>query len=332
MARLLDDSNFAIFIAHGNVGMPVKDRYYFSELLSYWDAIVSSSRSLSDLIKAGLQLYRTDRNASRIGAVGGNLRSDLRKTTAISTLPVKLAEPFSCPPDIPQTPGEYVVGLLPTQAGICPSGASLYENIEVVINSVKSQIPHAKFILRPYMTDFARPYVEEVCEKLSRYQWITIDTTKGNSKEFYRQCDTVITDASSGGVSFMLNTCKLPIYYVPQASENHPVVTAWLAQMENILPIARSGDELKDLILGFELLAPEQSYSIYKRFYESEYGGRHHPDEVFQDLVQQQHESGFRYFSIDAFGQANELEYQDSGCNAHESLATNASRLLNESS
>lgn len=310
VGRVLDDSNFCIFIAHGNVGMPVKDRYYFSELISYLDAVVSSSQSLSELIKSGLQLYRRERSASRISAANNTLRSDLRKTSLISVSPVKISEPFKSAPEIQRTPGTYVVGLLPTQVGICPGGASLYENMEVVINSVKSQIPHATFILRPYMTDFTRPYVREMCEKLTPYQWITIDTTKGSSKDFYQQCDTLITDASSGGVSFMLNTCKLPIYYVPETNEIHPVVNAWLEQMDNLLPIAKNGDELKDLVLGLELLNSEQSYSIYKKFYASEYGERHHPDEVFQDLVQKLHASDFRYVAIDSSGKASEIEDQ----------------------
>ncbi|WP_253911918.1 hypothetical protein [Pseudomonas sp. CVAP len=55
IGRLLDESNFGIFIAHGNVGMPIDDKYYCSDWTSHWDAIVSSSRSLFDLIKAGLQ-------------------------------------------------------------------------------------------------------------------------------------------------------------------------------------------------------------------------------------------------------------------------------------
>jgi hypothetical protein len=312
VARILDDSNFAIFIAHGNVGMPAKDQYYFSELLSYWDAIVSSSRSISDLVKTGLQLYRPDRHAGLAGNATKTLRSEFRKTNIISVLPVKIPKSFKAAPDIQRVPDKCVVGLLPTQVGICPSGASLYENMGVVINSIKSQIPHAQFILRPYMTDFTRPYVSEVCEQLSQYPWITIDTTKGSSQDFYQQCDKLITDASSGGVSFMLNTCKLPIYYVPETHESHPIVTAWLEQMQSLLPIARSGDDLKDLILGLDLITPEQSYAIYKKFYESEYGEREHPDEVFLDLVQQQHDSDFRCFVIDAWGKASEFEDQTS--------------------
>jgi len=312
VARILDDSNFTVFIAHGSVGMPVKDQYYFSELLSYWDAIVSSSRSLSDLIKTGLQLYRPDRQAGRVGNAMKTSRSEFRKTNIISVLPVKIPEPFEAAPDIQRVPDKCVVGLLPTQVGICPNGASLYENMEVVINSVKSQIPHAEFILRPYMTDFKHSYVSEVCEQLAQYPFIKMDTTKGSSQNFYQQCDKLITDASSGGVSFMLNTGKLPIYYVPETNENLPVVTAWLEQMQSLLPIARNADDLKDLVLGFEFVTPEQSYAIYKKFYESEYGARQHPDAVFLELVQQQHDSEFRCFVIDALGKVSEPDAQKS--------------------
>lgn len=312
VGRLLDESNFAIFIAHGNVGMPLNDEYYCSEWTSYWDAIISSSRSLFDLMKMGLQRYRHDRISLRLVYNNQTQRSDLRKTSAISTLPVKISQAFSSPPERVRTSDEYVVGLLPTQLGLCPGGASLFENMEVVINAVKSQIPHARVIFRPYMTDFQSAFVKEMCEQLSRYSWISIDNTKGSSKDFYNQCDTIITDASSGGVSFMLNTCRLPIYYVPATCENHPVVNAWLAQMGNLLPIAQSGEELKDLLLGFGLLTPEQSYSIYKKFFDSEYSDLQHPDEVFLDLVEKEHDSRFCYFAMDAIGDVGKRSIDDS--------------------
>ncbi|VVO28313.1 hypothetical protein PS691_04733 [Pseudomonas fluorescens] len=89
------------------------------------------------------------------------------------------------------------------------------------------------------------------------------------------------------------------------------MVTAWLEQMDSFLPIAKDGDEIKDLLLGFELLTPEQSYLIYKKFYDSEYSELHHPDEVFQDLVQKKHESSFCHFVIDSLGTVNECEIED---------------------
>ncbi|KAB0494838.1 hypothetical protein SAMN05216558_0980 [Pseudomonas vancouverensis] len=305
VARLLDDSNFCIFIAHGNVGMPLRDKYYCAELMSYWDAIVSSSRSLFDLIGTGLKLYRQDKQSGRLTSMFETSRSDLRKTSLVSLLPVKVPENFSAPPDFQRTPGEYVVGLLPTQMGICESGASLFENIADVINSVKSQIPHARFILRPYMTDFESPYVQEICEQLAPYDWITLDTTGQSSKAFYRQCDTVITDASSGGVSFMLNTCRLPVYYVPNANDGHPIVTAWLDQMGGLLPIANNGEVLKAIIGEIESLPPQAHFLMYQDFCEKEYSGLQHPDQVFLELVQQQHQSRYRYGVVGPAGDVN---------------------------
>jgi len=303
VGAFIDESNFSIFITHGNVGMPVKDRYYFANLISYWDAIVSPSRSFSDLMNIGLQLYRYERNALHIAPTNKTRRSDLRKTSTISILPVKIPAAFSSPPELRPTAEEYIFGLLPTQLGICTGGTTLYEKMSEVINTVKSQVPHAKFILRPYMTDFDHPDVKTICEQLCKYPWITVDNTKESSKDFYWRCDTIITDASSGGVSFMLNTCRLPIYYVPEVNEDNQIVKVWLERMGDFLPIARNSDELKDLVLGFKSLTREQSYSIYKNFYESEYSGNFHPDEVFQDLVQKKHESDYCYSSIDSLGE-----------------------------
>ncbi|MGF6090699.1 hypothetical protein [Pseudomonas sp. 18173] len=311
VGRLLDESNFGIFIAHGNVGMPLRDKYYCSELMSYWDAIVSSSRSLFDLIKTGLKLYRQDRHSLLLTNEFSTSRTDLRKTSAISIRPVKTPETFSSPPGFLRAPGVYVVGLLPTQIGICASGASLFENMAVVINSVKSQIPHARFILRPYMTDFERPFVREVCDQLAQYSWITIDETEQSSKDFYRQCDTVITDASSGGVSFMLNTCRLPIYYVPNANDDHPIVSAWLDQMGGLLPIANTGEVLKAMVGEIQSLPPEAHFLMYKDFCEKEYGELHHPDQVFQELVQNQHESRYRYCVIGSAGEVGTALIKD---------------------
>jgi len=305
--RLLDDSNFGIFISHGNVGMPTKDKYYYAELTSYWDAIISSSRSGFDLITAGLQAYRRDRKALKTMLIDGlALRSDMRNTSPVATLPVKVPGMFESSPQPNKTSDDYIVGLLPTQLGICPNGATLYENLQTVINAVRSQIPHATFILRPYMAELSHPTVKDLSEELATYDWITIDKTGTSSTIFYKQCDTIITDASTGGVSFMLNTCKLPIYYVPFTEESNLTVDTWLKQMENLLPIARSGDELKDMAYGFSLLPEEDSYYIYKKFYQAQYSDLPLPQEVFHDLIEHRHESRYCPLSIDSFGNISE--------------------------
>ncbi|PWB35387.1 hypothetical protein DCO48_02910 [Pseudomonas sp. SDI] len=301
IGRALDESNFAVFISHGNVGMPIKDKHYAASLMSFFDAIVSPSRSFFALLKKGLQLYRQERHVDLAFSMQA-VRSDLRKTSVISTLPVKIPDVLSAPPAFNRSPDKYVVGILPTQKGICASGASLFENMIDVINAVKAQVPRASILLRPYMTDFEHPYIAEMCEKLDQYPWITIDKTRSRSEVFYQQCDTIITDASSGGVSFMLNTCRLPIYYVPADNASHPIVNAWLEQMDGYLPIAKNGDELKDLLHGFELLSPEQHYAIYRKFYAAEFGGFQHPENVFLDLVKKQHDSEFSYFAMAANG------------------------------
>jgi hypothetical protein len=307
VGRLLDESNFGIFITHGNVGMPTKDKYYYSELTSYWDVLIASSRSGLELVTAGLQAYRRDRkNLKALVADGIVLRGDLRNTTPVSTLPIKIPNFFAAPQASQKTSDRHVVGLLPTQLGICPSHASLYENLQTVINTVKAQIPHATFILRPYMADLEHPTVKELCEQLTAHEWISIDQPGTSSTVFYQQCDTIITDASTGGVSFMLNTGKLPIYYVPTAEEHNPTVETWLAQMDNLLPIATNRDELKDLALGFSLLTTADSYFIYKKFYESQYGNLSAPQDVFLDLVEHRHASKFCQLTIDSFGNLNQ--------------------------
>ncbi|MBV4472856.1 hypothetical protein [Pseudomonas botevensis] len=309
VGRLLDDSNFGIFITHGNVGMPTKDEYYYSELTSYWDVVIASSRSGFDLVKTGLQRYRVDRKKLKcLIADGIALRSDMRKTTPVATLPVKIPGFFDVAPASNKTSGDYVVGLLPTQLGICPGGASLYENLQVVINAVKSQVAHAKFILRPYMTDLAHPTLKDLCSQLAAYDWITLDKPGTSSTAFYQQCDTIITDASTGGVSFMLNSGKLPIYYVPTTEQNNPTVDIWLQQMNNLLPIAKNSEELKELALGFSLLTPADSYFIYKKFYETQYSNLPLPQDVFHDLIENQHESMYCQSTIDSFGNITERD------------------------
>ncbi|WP_426233734.1 hypothetical protein [Pseudomonas sp. TWP3-2] len=305
IGRVLDDSNFGIFISHGNVGMPTQDKYYYSELTSYWDAIICSSQSGFDLLKTGLQLYRHDRKALKALITDGiALRSDLRPISVVPTLPLKIPEFFESARPADKTSEQYVVGLLPTQLGICPSGASLYENLQTVINSIKDTIPHAKFILRPYMADLAHPSVKDLCQQLSQHDWISIDEQGTSSSAFYQLCDTIVTDASTGGVSFMLNTGKLPIYYVPLTAEQNPTVDAWREQMENLLPIAKNSNDLKDIALGFSMLSAEHSHYIYKKFYEAQYSQLPRSQDVFKDLIEHRHESRFSQLRLDSFGRA----------------------------
>ncbi|WP_409315900.1 hypothetical protein [Pseudomonas sp. KCJK9016] len=309
VGRVLDDSNFGIFMTHGNIGMPTRDKYYYAELTSYWDVVIASSRSGFDLIKTGLQRYRPDRKALKsLIADGIALRTDMRKTSPVATLPIKVPRFFESAPVSNRTSGDYVVGLLPTQLGICPSGASLYENLQTVINAVRSQIAHARFILRPYMADLEHPTLKDLCKQLSVYDWITIDKPGTSSTVFYQQCDTIITDASTGGVSFMLHSCKLPIYYVPTSDECNPIVDAWLQQMNNLLPIAKNADELKELALGFSLMSPDDNYFIYKKFYETQYHNLPLPQDVFHDLIENKHDSMFCQSTIDSFGNIKERD------------------------
>lgn len=303
VGRVLDESNFGIFISHGNVGMPTKDKYYYSELTSYWDAIICSSRSGFDLLKTGLQLYRHDRKALKTLVTDGIvLRSDLRKISVVPTLPLKIPEFFESARASDKASEQYVVGLLPTQLGICPSGASLYENLQTVINSIKDTIPHATFILRPYMADLANSSVKDLCQQLSQRDWISIDTPGTSSSAFYKLCDTIVTDASTGGVSFMLNTGKLPMYYVPPTAEHNPTVEVWREQMENLLPIAKNSNDLKDIALGFSMLSADNSHHIYKKFYEAQYSQLPRSQDVFKDLIEHRHESRFSQLTLDSFG------------------------------
>jgi hypothetical protein len=311
IGRFLDDSNFGVFISHGNVGMPAKDPYYYAELTAYWDAIVSPSRSACHLTSTGLQLYRRARKSLKASIPDGiGLRSDLRTTSPIPTRPIKIAEFIDVFPSVKKTSNDHVIGLLPTQLGICPTNATLYENLQTVLNTVKSQLPHARFILRPYMTDIEHPVVKSLCDQLSTCEWVTIDEPGTSSKDFYQKCDTIITDASTGGVSFMLSSGKLPIYYVPPTDENNPIVDVWLKELDNLLPIAKNSEELKDLALGLSLLSAEDSHFIYKKFYQSQFSDLPCPKEMLRDLVEYRHASKFYGSMINSFGHTVERDQQ----------------------
>ena len=77
---------------------------------------------------------------------------------------------------------------------------------------------------------------------------------------------------------------------------------------EEFRPERWEGDELKDMVLGLSSLSPEDSYYIYKKFYQAQYSDRPLPQDVFHDLIEHQHESRFCQVSIDSFGNVTERE------------------------
>lgn len=278
LGRLLDDSIEAIMVGHGSASMPPtpsSNPFYFSEWLAYWDGLISPSATSINLFCAGLSMYRKLRKQMKIPTPQDALRSDLRSTNIFHINPVKIPALFDLehPAFQKQLPADssIVVGLLPSVASLAGEN-TLYRHIDDILKSISCVLPKALVILRPYPLDLHNKAITDFIKKINNR--VLIDNSYLASDVFYTKCHLLITDVSSGSVTFMLRRGRPVIYYLP-AMGNSSAEQQWLKEMQDYLPVATSPDALKIQITKATEMFGDPIKSVIKSFVRKEYSGKH---------------------------------------------------------
>lgn len=224
ISRLFNENIFVIVTNHGFAPMPLRNVIQHADALSFNDLILCYGKSSWQQVKFCLQTLRNQYVYKQHKRIAN------RKTFLANTFPLKLdftnfheklnnifenknqnlVEKYNT--------GNLVIGLLPTSPETIVQGISLFDNIDKLLTALLQNFPLAKIILRPYI--FNPSISSEVFELLNIFSAnvtnFKIDNSGQSSNDFYNQCDILISDGSTGGITYLLNKAMPPIYYIPK--------------------------------------------------------------------------------------------------------------------
>lgn len=224
ISRLFNENIFVIVTNHGFAPMPLRNVLQNADALSFNDLILCYGKSSWQQVSFCLNALRKQYNYRAYN------RLVKRKTFLPPTFPLKLdftnfheklnnifenknqnlVEKYNT--------GNLVIGLLPTSPETIVQGISLFDNIDKLLTALLQNFPLAKIILRPYI--FNPSISSEVFELLNIFSAnvtnFKIDNSGQSSNDFYNQCDILISDGSTGGITYLLNKAMPPIYYIPK--------------------------------------------------------------------------------------------------------------------
>lgn len=299
IGHLIDPDIWTVFIGHGSSAMPANSPYMHAEYLSYFDVVTVSSRSTQQMLVRGLPLYREHRGQGVIESRSGSVRADLRHTSIMPTLPIKIENRHMQP--ITKVPTkDFTIGLIPTASGAIQSKVSLYHNLNSIVKALLENFYRCRIIFRPYPTDLENPAVQELCDNFKNMDRVDVSSPEVLSSIFYQGCDLVITDASNGGASFLLRKAVPPVHFVPIAAlENE--VTRWFVDVVRYVPISHTIDDLVRKIGVIVNASQADLFEVYNAYMDNEMFLQKSQSEYIRDIINRKTDSE-NTIGIDAFG------------------------------
>lgn len=279
VARMFNENIFVIATNHGIAPMPLRNVLQNADALTFSDLILCYGISSLQQLKFCLQTLRKQFSYKHHKRIAN------RKTFLTHTFPLKLdftnfheklnnifenknknlVEKYNN--------GSLVIGLLPTTPEIIVQGISLFDNIDKLLTALLQNFPLAKIILRPHI--FNPSISSEVFELLNIFSAnvtnFEIDNTGQSSNDFYQQCDILISDGSTGGISFLLNKAMPPIYYIPRSFiSTNEIVNNFIEIQKDKVLFARSIKELIKQINYCINLSEEQRKNYFTNHCEND--------------------------------------------------------------
>ena len=279
VSRLFNENIFVIATNHGFAPLPFRNVIQHADALSFNDLILCYGKTSWQQVSFCLNTLRKQYNYRAYN------RLVKRKTFLPPTFPLKLESENFYEKSIiffeknnqnlveKYQNNNLVIGLLPTITETIVQGISLFDNIDKILNSLLQNFPLAKIILRPHASDTElSPKIFDLLKIFSdNVPNFEIDNSEQSSTDFYKQCDILISDASTGGVTFMSNKIMPPIYFIPKKYiETNLQVNNFVELQKDKVLFAHSITELIKQINTCINLSKEQRINYFNNFCEND--------------------------------------------------------------
>ena len=276
------DKVFCVNILHGNALMPSQPKENYFSWLAYQDAFICPSDSVLKACYDELTVCREKHNNKFENLVYNQKRSHIRKTFVAKTQPIKQENFFNINDYKNVDKDNLTIAIFPTAPQIIGNDVSLFNSFNLIIESIAKNFPTIKIIFRSHAINFYKndngeyiSHINGLAKAVQKLEQIIpnfyVDTFKKSSSEFFNQCDILITDGSTGGVSFLLNKAMPPIYYIPRNVVKTKInVHNFVALQKNKVLFAHSIKELIKQINHCINLTKEQRINYFNNYCEND--------------------------------------------------------------
>ena len=137
-----------------------------------------------------------------------------KKTTHLIPTPnlkIAFSKDFKSTP-----PKEKIIAVVPTDPTELPNGASAFFRAEKIIAVLHQNLPDYKILFRPFPWLVEEPVFRAILERFEGDNRVIIDTSAGSTQSLYERTCVFVTDASSGGFSFLTRTGRPSIFLLPR--------------------------------------------------------------------------------------------------------------------
>ena len=266
-----------IFVGHGNAPMPCHNNTFFADWTAFWDCIITASKSAIKFNGEGISYYRKNRLNGSIKHQGfiptgsiSDLFNDLKKTTLCQIPPLRKIKKYNVS-NIPKLKNNITIGFLPTSSRVIPPELSIYSYLDTIIEPIISEFPESEVIFRPYPADLNHPKMSLVEDYLNKFSNVFFEKKDVSSNNFFNKCDVLISDASTGGISFLLDKCIPPIYWKSVDTKSHSVPTnSFYEMLKDKVFVAENIEQLIKFIHECKNLTIKQRLNYFYRYCDDE--------------------------------------------------------------
>ncbi len=262
-----------IYVDHGNSPMPCNSNTYFAGWTSFWDFIITPSKSAIKMTGEGISYYRKERHIGSIkqqefskkdGIV--SFSNDLKRTTLCQIPPLrKIAKHNNN--NIPKLKTNLTIGFLPTLYAAVHPDLSIYTYLGELIDPVISEFPESEVRFRPYPDDLKHPQMPLLENYLNKFSNVVFEKKDTGSNDFFNKCDVLISDASTGGISFLLDRCIPPIYWKPVDTKSHSIPTnSFYELLNDKIFVAENTEQLIEYIYKCKKLTNKERLGYFNRY------------------------------------------------------------------
>ena len=263
----IPENIFTAAIMHGISPLLNNHKNGFATYLAYADFILCSSKSqLKQCVDEIIEFRKTNITATSKITFDYSKRDNARKTYLCYIQPLKkslLSNDFASIKNIDKN--NFTIGIMPSSSGVFP-GISLYNSINLIVEELHKNFTSANIIFRPFFTESVAG-LDACLNNLEKHiANFKIDKTNQSSTEFYQQCDILITDFSTGGISFLINKFMPPIYYILRKFTKHINVKKFIELQTDKVLFANSIKELIKQINFCINLTKEQRINYFDNY------------------------------------------------------------------